>query len=81
MSPDAFYSLTPAEFTDCVKGYWRRFELHRERDAWMLVHLLSPHTRQKLTVAKILGKEKQNSVTDRKAKFATLMERLDKAKQ
>lgn len=63
MSPDEFWSLTPSEIYELVKGYNQREKNEMHKLAWHAANVMNVHLKKKVTAKKLLGKEKQPMTT------------------
>lgn len=53
--------MTPREFFDLMNGYQMRLDQKMNITAWHAANVMNVHTKKKVTVKKLLGKEKQAS--------------------
>lgn len=62
------------ELHELTEGYQERVEHEMYRLAWHAANLMNVHLKKKVTVKKLLGKERNIAVEERKQQFARLME-------
>ena len=72
MSHETFWGLTPKEIYELVEGYNQREENEMQKLAWHAANLMNVHLKKKVTVKKLLGKEKQMTTAQMESELAKL---------
>ncbi|MDR6225450.1 hypothetical protein [Desmospora profundinema] len=62
------------ELQDLTEGYQERVDLEMHRLAWHAANLMNVHLKKKVTVKKLLGKERNMAMEERERQFTRLME-------
>ena len=84
LTPQEFYTLTPAELYEMVDGYEWRQERRLEEIALEVAHVVQPHTKKRITPASLLKrwKSKPDKPVTQKAKdFKHLWRKLQLQKK
>lgn len=76
--PEEFWKLTPAEFNLLTEGYLDREDREMTKLAWHASNIMNVHLKKKVTVKKLLGKEKVMTVESKEEEFNKLIELLNK---
>lgn len=66
LKPWEFWRLTHAEFLDLIEGHKARIDQELERFAWHAANVMNVHLKKKVTVKKLLGKEKKPQTREQK---------------
>jgi hypothetical protein len=61
LKPDEFWKLTPNEIFEMAEGYQERVDTQMHLLAWHAANIMNIHLKKKVTVNKLLGKEKKMS--------------------
>jgi hypothetical protein len=69
--------LTPAEIGELADGYQERINTQMQLMAWHAANIMNVHLKKKVTVKKLLGKEKTMTQDDREKEFKKLMKLMN----
>jgi hypothetical protein len=81
--PREFWQMTPREFANCLEGHRQREMSDMRKRAWEVMHVVSPWTKRRLSVAMLLGEDTDDGIQPESAEeFHALMRaRLEMAEQ
>jgi len=78
LKPDEFWRLTPAELNEMAEGYQERMDQQMHLLAWHAANIMNVHLKRKVTVKKLLGKERVMTREEREIQFERFMVMLKK---
>lgn len=76
LKPEEFWSLTPSELFDMAEGYRERYDTQMHIVAWHAANTMNVHTKNRVTVDKLLGKKKEMTPIDRELQVEKLRNAL-----
>tara|TARA_R100000426_G_scaffold40049_1_gene31143 strand:+ start:1669 stop:1932 length:264 start_codon:yes stop_codon:yes gene_type:complete len=73
--------MTPAEIFEMAGGYQERLDTQMHLLAWHAANVMNVHLKKKVTVKKLLGKQKSMSPLEREAEGKKLMRVLEERRK
>ena len=70
--------MTPAELNEMAEGYRERMDQQMHLLAWHAANIMNVHLKRKVTVKKLLGKERVMTREEREIQFERFMAMLKK---
>jgi hypothetical protein len=81
MSVDYFWDLTPSEIFLLIEGHQKRIDEQMKLAAWHAANIMNVHLKKKITIRKLLGKDRTMNEIERGIELSKLKEYLKKGEK